>query len=97
MKLQDAAKRIEQVLLRMKRDFDTFKGSFRLIGNHLQHAQSRFSDANIAAEQFSVTLDRLQFGSTADEPEILPALASDLEAQNSLPILGPDITSADPV
>ena len=97
MKLQDAAKKIEQVLLRMKRDFDTFKSSFRLIGNHLQHAQNRFSDANIAAEQFSVTLDRLQFGSTAVEPDILPALTNDPEKQNPLPIVGPDVTSMDPL
>ena len=97
MKLQDAAKKIERVLLGMKRDFDTFKGSFRLIGNHLQNAQNRFSDANIAAEQFSVTLDRLQFGSAVVEPEILPVLADTSVNQPSSPVPPPDITTSDPV
>lgn len=67
MKLQEAAKRIEEVLLRTKRDFDVFKQNFRLMGTHLQNAQNRFSDANIAAEQFSVTLDRLKFGAVDGE------------------------------
>jgi DNA recombination protein RmuC len=84
MKLQEAAKRIEEVLLRMKRDFDTFKNSFRLVGSHLQNAQNRFSDANIAAEQFSVTLDRLQFGSV-EAPLVDTVAAPELPQKDSEP------------
>ncbi|MGC1105555.1 MAG: DNA recombination protein RmuC [Candidatus Acidiferrales bacterium] len=57
MKLQDAAKKIETVLLKLKYEFDHFKENFRVLGSHLQHAQDRFSEANLDAQQFSVTLD----------------------------------------
>ena len=81
MMLQEAAKRIQEVLLRMKRDFDVFKESFRLVGTHIQRAQERFTDANYAAQGFSATLDRLQLGAieaTAnDVPELPPAVPGD--------------------
>ncbi|HXX44866.1 MAG TPA: DNA recombination protein RmuC [Candidatus Acidoferrales bacterium] len=63
LKLQEAAKRIESVLVKLKHEFDKFKTDFRLLGTHLQRAQDRFSDANTSAEYFSVTLDRLHLGS----------------------------------
>jgi len=63
LKLQEAAKRIESVLIKLKHEFDKFKSDFRLLGTHLQRAQDRFSDANTSAEYFSVTLDRLHVGS----------------------------------
>jgi DNA recombination protein RmuC len=63
LKLQEAAKRIEAVLVKLKHEFDKFKTDFRLLGTHLQRAQDRFSDANTSAEYFSVTLDRLHIGS----------------------------------
>ena len=63
LKLQEAAKKIELVLMKLKHEFDRFKSDFRLIGTHLQRAQDRFSDANTSAEHFSVTLDRLHLGS----------------------------------
>jgi len=63
LKLQEAAKEIEAVLVKLKHEFDKFKADFRLLGTHLQRAQDRFSDANTSAEYFSVTLDRLHLGS----------------------------------
>jgi DNA recombination protein RmuC len=63
LKLQEAAKRIEAVLVKLKHEFDKFKTDFRLIGTHLQRAQDRFTDANTSAEYFSVTLERLHIGS----------------------------------
>lgn len=71
LKLQEAAKRIELVLMKLKHEFDIFKTDFRLLGSHLQRAQDRFSDANTAAEHFSVTLDRLRLGSI--EPIVVDA------------------------
>lgn len=84
MKVQEAAKRIEVVLLRMKREFDIFKSTFRLVGSHLQNAQNRFADANTAAEQFSVTLDRLQFGAT-EPPVALPQAPLNDASQEQVP------------
>lgn len=101
MKLQEAAKKIEEVLLRMKRDFDTFRSSFRLLGSHLQNAQNRFVDANIAAEQFSVTLDRLQFGSVETQPvsamEASHLLEGNSELQRDAPRSERDIAGGETV
>jgi DNA recombination protein RmuC len=74
LKLQEAAKRIESVLVKMKYEFDKFKSDFRLLGTHLQRAQDRFSDANTSAEHFSVTLDRLHVGSLESAPMAAAAL-----------------------
>ena len=75
LKLQQDAKKIELVLMRLKHEFDQFKTSFELVGTHLQRAQTRFSDAKTSAEHFSVTLDRLHLGSAdaaLDAPVLLP-------------------------
>jgi DNA recombination protein RmuC len=76
LKLQEAAKTIEAVLVKLKHEFDKFKADFRLLGTHLQRAQDRFSDANTSAEYFSVTLDRLHLGSvegkTLDAASVTP-------------------------
>jgi len=81
MMLQEAAKRIQEVLLKMKRDFDVFKESFRLVGTHIQRAQERFTDANLAVQGFSATLDRLQLGAieatVSDVPALPPAVPGD--------------------
>jgi DNA recombination protein RmuC len=63
LKLQEAAKQIEGILMKLKHEFEKFKMDFQLIGTHLQRAQDRFSDANTSAQHFAVTLDRLHLGS----------------------------------
>jgi DNA recombination protein RmuC len=85
LKLQEAAKRIELVLMKLKHEFDKFKADFRLLGTHLQRAQDRFSDANSSAEYFSVTLDRLHLGS-AEGPivEAAPLPPPDLTDDGTL-------------
>jgi DNA recombination protein RmuC len=76
LKIQEAAKQIGSVLGKLKQEFEEFKSNFRLLGNHLQNAQNRFSDANISAEHFSVTLDRLHLGSVEVAPATSAALPS---------------------
>jgi len=65
----------------MKWDFDVFKESFRLVGTHIQRAQERFTDANLAVQGFSATLDRLQLGAieatVSDVPALPPAVPGD--------------------
>jgi DNA recombination protein RmuC len=86
LKLQEAAKKIELVLMRLKHEFDKFKSDFQLLGTHLQRAQDRFIDAKSSAEYFSGTLDRLHLGSidgaVVEAPLIPPAdLSGELPSQ----------------
>lgn len=84
LKLQEAAKKIEAVLMKLKHEFEKFKMDFQLIGTHLQRAQDRFSDANTSAQHFAVTLDRLHLGSV-EGPVLEPASPPPQESSNGGP------------
>jgi DNA recombination protein RmuC len=84
LKLQEAAKKIEAILMKLKHEFEKFKMDFQLIGTHLQRAQDRFSDANTSAQHFAVTLDRLHLGSV-EGPVLEPAPLPPQESSNGGP------------
>ena len=84
LKLQEAAKKIEAILMKLKHEFEKFKMDFQLIGTHLQRAQDRFSDANTSAQHFAVTLDRLHLGSV-EGPVLAPAPLPPQESSNGGP------------
>lgn len=45
MKIEEEARRIEQTLLALKKEFNNFKEHFRLLGRHLDNARSQFNYA----------------------------------------------------
>jgi len=59
MKIEQEARRIEQLLLSLKKDFDTFKDHFRLIGRHLDNAKSQFTTADADVQRLDNRLSSL--------------------------------------
>ena len=71
MKIEQEARRIEQSLLSLKKDFDTFKDRFRLIGRHLDNAKSQFTTADADVKRLDNRLSSLSLQGTS--PETLPS------------------------
>ena len=71
MRLEQEAKRIEGILLGLKKNFDEFKDHFRLIGKHLDNARAQFDNANRDVGRFDDTLYGLSLGH--EERQLLPA------------------------
>jgi DNA recombination protein RmuC len=71
MKIEQEARRIEQSLLSLKKDFDTFKDRFRLIGRHLDNAKSQFTTADADVQRLDNRLSSLSLQGTS--PETLPS------------------------
>jgi len=70
MKIEQEARRIEQALLSLKKDFDTFKDRFRLIGRHLDNARSQFSSADADIQRLDNKFSNLSLRGTT--PDALP-------------------------
>jgi DNA recombination protein RmuC len=70
MKIEQEARRIEQLLLSLKKDFDSFKDRFRLIGRHLDNAKSQFITADADVQRLDNRLSSLSLQGTT--PETLP-------------------------
>ncbi len=62
MKIEQETKRIEQIILKMKKDFDQFKEHFRLIGTHLDHAISQYRNTDEDVKKFDFTISGLRMG-----------------------------------
>lgn len=62
MRLEQEAKRIEGILLGLKKNFDEFKDHFRLIGRHLDNARAQFDNASRDVGRFDDTLEGLSLG-----------------------------------
>ncbi|MCX5885561.1 MAG: DNA recombination protein RmuC [Proteobacteria bacterium] len=71
MKIEQEARRIEQLLLSLKKDFDTFKDRFRLIGRHLDNAKSQFTTADADVQRLDNRLSSLSL--QGDTSETLPS------------------------
>jgi DNA recombination protein RmuC len=80
LRIADESRRIEQILLSLKKQFDEFKGHFRLVGTHLERARSQFASADSDVQRFDITIGGLQLGQVQpEEPEpvaLPPKLAS---------------------
>jgi DNA recombination protein RmuC len=77
MKIAQETRRIEQLLLGLKRNFDEFKEHFRLIGRHLDRARGQYIQAETDVSRFDHTIGGIQFGrlneplpSTEDETNL---------------------------
>jgi DNA recombination protein RmuC len=62
MKIAQETRRIEQLLLGLKRNFDEFKEHFRLIGRHLDRARGQYIQAETDVSRFDHTIGGIQFG-----------------------------------
>jgi DNA recombination protein RmuC len=71
LKIAQESRRIEQLLLGLRKNFDEFKEHFRLIGRHLDRARGQFIQAESEVSRFNHTIGGIQFG-TLNEDLPLP-------------------------
>jgi DNA recombination protein RmuC len=67
LKIAQETRRIEQLLLGLKKNFDEFKEHFRLIGRHLDRARGQFVQAESEVSRFDHTIVGIQFGTLPEE------------------------------
>jgi DNA recombination protein RmuC len=83
LKIAQETRRIEQLLLGLKKNFDEFKEHFRLIGRHLDRARGQFVQAESEVSRFDHTIGGIQFGTLHEElpqPEDGPSPHGDATA-----------------
>jgi DNA recombination protein RmuC len=66
LKIAQETRRIEQLLLGLKKNFDEFKEHFRLIGKHLDRARGQFIQAETDVSRFDHAIGGIQFGAPND-------------------------------
>lgn len=78
MKIQEETRRIQEILLSLKEQFDSFRESFDILGTHLDNARKRFESATQDVRRFELTLSGLKMGAieAASEAAALPAPAN---------------------
>jgi DNA recombination protein RmuC len=67
MKIDQESRRIEQLLLGLRKNFDEFKEHFRLIGRHLDRARGQFIQAESEVSRFDHTIGGIQFGTLHEQ------------------------------
>jgi DNA recombination protein RmuC len=67
LKIAQETRRIEQLLLGLKKNFDEFKEHFRLIGRHLDRARGQFIQAESDVHRFDHTIGGIQFGTLREQ------------------------------
>lgn len=70
LKIEQEAKRIEEILLGLKVNFDRFKDHFRKIGKHIDNARTQFADAEKDVDKFDDTIGQLKLGHTTPPASI---------------------------
>ncbi len=78
LRIADESRRIEQILLSLKKQFEAFKDHFRLVGTHLERARTQFVSAEGDVQRFDATIGGLQLGQLGpqeEEPRALPPKA----------------------
>jgi DNA recombination protein RmuC len=71
LKIAQESRRIEQLLLGLRKNFDEFKEHFRLIGRHLDRARGQFIQAESDVSRFDHTIGGIQFGTLHEQlPEV---------------------------
>lgn len=67
LKIAQETRRIEQLLLGLRKNFDEFKEHFRLIGRHLDRARGQFIQAETDVSRFDHAIGGIQFGIIDDQ------------------------------
>jgi DNA recombination protein RmuC len=86
LKIAQESRRIEQLLLGLRKNFDEFKEHFRLIGRHLDRARGQFIQAESEVSRFDHTIGGIQFGTLHEESP----LPTDAASQRSDPGAEPE-------
>jgi len=62
MKIQEEAKRVQEILAQLGTRFDKFQDHFNMVGKHLDNAKSQFERAMRDVERFDATLQGVKIG-----------------------------------
>jgi DNA recombination protein RmuC len=62
MKIQEEAKRVQEILAQLHTRFDRFQDHFNMVGKHLDNAKSQFERAMRDVERFDATLQGVKIG-----------------------------------
>jgi DNA recombination protein RmuC len=62
MKIQEEAKRVQEILAQLGTRFDKFQDHFAMVGKHLDNAKSQFERAMRDVERFDATLQGVKIG-----------------------------------
>ena len=62
MKIQEEAKRVQEILAQLGTRFDRFQDHFNMVGKHLDNAKSQFEKALRDVERFDATLEGVKIG-----------------------------------
>jgi DNA recombination protein RmuC len=62
MKIQEEAKRVQEMLAQLSTRFDKFQDHFTMVGKHLDNAKSQFERAMRDVERFDATLQGAKIG-----------------------------------
>lgn len=69
LKIQNEARRVEQMLSELRARFERFHDHFVKIGRHLDNAQAQFAGAARDVDRFQATLDGLRVGRLTEDTE----------------------------
>jgi DNA recombination protein RmuC len=62
LKIQDEAKRVQEILAQLATRFDKFQDHFNMVGKHLDNAKGQFERAMRDVERFDATLQGMKIG-----------------------------------
>jgi DNA recombination protein RmuC len=62
LKIQEEAKRVQEILAQLATRFDKFQDHFNMVGKHLDNAKSQFERAMRDVERFDATLQGIKVG-----------------------------------
>jgi DNA recombination protein RmuC len=62
MKIQEEARRVQEILAQLSTRFDKFQDHFNMVGKHLDNAKSQFERAMRDVERFDATLQGIKIG-----------------------------------
>jgi DNA recombination protein RmuC len=71
LKIAQETRRIEQLLLGLRKNFEEFKEHFRLLGRHLDRARGQFIQAESDVSRFDHVIGGIQFGALNGQPPAL--------------------------
>ena len=69
MKIEQEAKRIEEILLGFKKYFEQLKDDLRVLGGHIQNAQQKYAATTLDLQKVDTTLSGLNLGRIDQEIE----------------------------
>jgi DNA recombination protein RmuC len=75
MKIQEEARRVQEILAQLGTRFDKFQDHFNMVGKHLDNAKSQFERALRDVERFDATLQSVKIGRLEETQPTLAEIA----------------------